>query len=451
MRPVERYSIGYNIARFWVRSTFKLVFYRSWKIRGLEKIDMTKPHIFAANHQNALMDALHLLVMLKAQPIFLARADMFKNKTLAKVLNWMKIMPVYRIRDGYESLQKNEEVFEQCAKVLAKGRSMIIFPEGNHGDQRNLRALKKGLARVAFGAEEARNFELGLEIVPVGLDYSHYEKFRAHVTISVGEPIPVAQFKDIYQSDAQKGLKALNEEIRRKIFPHMIHIPWGNIYDGVMGVRTLFGARFAAHNSLPYNTTFNRFDADKALISHIETALDKTPEKMEEICKKTATYSKILQRSKLREHIPANAPYGFFRIAKDLFLLLLGFPFFLYGLINNFHIFFVPEKLSKTLIKDRQFRSSVAYVLSFVAMVPIFFTLQTLIIHWVFEPWWAPWVYLLSLMPLGILAIQYSFLFKKTRARIGYSRQLRKQDPRLMKLLGLRTSLIEELDKLLLD
>lgn len=449
MKPVERYSIGYDVARFWVRWTIRIIFYRSLKVRGREKIDHRKPTIFAANHQNAMMDALHIAILLKAQPIFLARADIFKKKSLARVLNWMKIMPVYRIRDGYDSLQKNDEIFEQCAKVLAKGRSIIIFPEGNHGEQRNLRILKKGLARVAFGAEKARDYKLGLNVIPVGLDYSHYENFRTRVSISVGDPIPVKQFADIYEEDVPKGLKALNEEIRKNLLPHMINIPWGNIYEGVMGVRTLYGQRYSEKNSLPYKTTFNRFDSDKSLIRSIESALEKSPEKTEEICKKTATYLKILKRNKLREHIPANASYSFFRILRELFVLLIGLPIFLYGLINTFLIFFVPAQITKKFIKDKQFRSSISYVVGLVVMLPIFFTIQTLIIHWIFESWWAPWAYLISLIPFGIFAIQYSFWFKKTRARIGYSIQLRKKDPRLIKVLDLRKYLIEELDKLI--
>jgi len=451
MKPVERYSIGINAARNWVKFTSTYLFYRSWRVRGLEKIHPDKPHIFVANHQNALMDALNIGFLLKAQPVFLARADIFKNKPVARILNWMKMIPIYRIRDGFDSLQKNDEVFEQCARVLGKGMSLVIFPEGNHGDQRNLRAFKKGMARVAFGAEKARDYKLNLEIVPVGIDYSHYENFRARVTLSVGDPTPVALFAELFEENAQKGLKALNEEIRKTILPHMINIPWANIYDGVMGIRTLFGARYAAKNSLPYKTSFNRFDADKSLIRNIEIKLEKSPEKTEEICKKTATYFKILKRSKLRDHVPANAPYGTFRLFRNMLFLVIGFPFFLYGLINNFLIFLIPDKLSRSLIKDPQFRSSIAYVLAFVVLMPIFYIIQTLVIHWVFEPWWAPWAYLVSLVPFGLFAIYYSFWFKKARARFGYNHQLRKKDPRLLKLLSLRNNLIEELDQLLLN
>ncbi|MCK5821153.1 MAG: 1-acyl-sn-glycerol-3-phosphate acyltransferase [Bacteroidales bacterium] len=449
MKPVENYSVGINAARYWVRFTSIKLFYRSWKMRGLDNIDPNRPKIFIANHQNALMDALNVGFLLKAQPIFLARADIFEKKSIARIFNWMKMIPIYRIRDGFDSLQKNDEVFEQCARVLGKGMNLVIFPEGNHGDQRHLRAFKKGMARVAFGAEKARDNKLNLDIIPVGIDYSHYENFRARVTLSVGNPVAVEPFSELHKENAQKGLKALNEEVRKNLVPHMIDVPWKNIYDGVMGVRTLYGARYAKKNSLPYKTSFNRFDADKSLIANIGASLEKSPEKTEAVCKKTATYFKILNRSKLRDHIPANAPYGTFRLFRNLLFLTIGLPFFLYGLINNFLIFLIPDRLSRSLIKDPQFRSSIAYVLAFVVLMPIFYTLQTLIIHWTFDLWWAPWVYLLSLIPFGLFAIYYSFWFKKARAKVGYSIKSRKKDTGLMKLLDLRKSLIEELDQLI--
>jgi 1-acyl-sn-glycerol-3-phosphate acyltransferase len=449
MKPVDRYSIGYELARTWVRFTFKNLFYRSWKLRGLENIDFSKPILFAANHQNALMDALHLVLVSKAQPIFLARADIFKKKPIARILNWMKIMPVYRIRDGFDSLQKNDEIFQKCAKILAKGSSMVIFPEGNHGSQRNLRILKKGLARVAFGAEKATDFTLGLQVVPVGIDYSDYEKFRTRVTISIGNPIAVSQFKADFEEDVQKGYRALNDAIRVELEPHMIEIPWNDMYEGVMDSRTIFGKEFAEKNGLPYQSTFNKFDSDKKFIETIAEAHTKDPEQTVKTFKKIATYFKLLKRSKLRDHIPANAPYGFFKLFLDVILLIIASPIFLYGFLNHFLAFFVPDKLSRTLIKDRQFRSSVAYVLAFVVILPLTYLILGIVAQVIYDTWWITLVYLITLVPFGIFAIHYSFFFKKTIARIAYMRQLRRKNSKLMKILEIRSGILEELRQII--
>ena len=52
---------------------------------GVENINPDDHLIFAPNHQNALMDALAVLFTHKGQPVFLARADIFKKKAIASV------------------------------------------------------------------------------------------------------------------------------------------------------------------------------------------------------------------------------------------------------------------------------------------------------------------------------------------------------------------------------
>lgn len=449
MKPVEKYSYGYEIARFWVHITLRWLFYRKWKIRGLEKIDPKQPTIFAANHQNALMDALQIVMLSKAQPIFLARADIFKKRPVARILNWMKIMPVYRIRDGYDSLQKNDEVFEKCAAVLSNGNSLAIFPEGNHGDQRHLRMLKKGLARIAFGAEKVRDYKLGVRVVPLGIDYSHYENFRARVTVSIGDPIVVNDFSHLYREDVQKGYKALNNEISNRLYPHMIDIPWESVYDGVMATRTIFSERYREKNNLPGKSLLNRFDADKLLIDDIRGAYENNSEKATAILHETSAYLNKLKNLNLRDHIPAKEPYNFFTIFLQSVLLIVMFPLFLYGLLNNFHIFRIPGYLSRKLFKDPQFRSSVSYVLAFVVMMPVFYFLQTLVLALIVKTWWIPVVYLISLIPTGLFAIHYSFWFKKTRARWKFWWLKLRNNKKIIELINTRSGLISDIDTLL--
>ena len=99
---IEKYSAFYaivkSVANFWHNK----VFYRKVIIVGRENINPEDHLIYAPNHQNALMDALAVLFTQKGQLVFLARADIFKRNFLASILYFLKILPVYRIRDGYQ-------------------------------------------------------------------------------------------------------------------------------------------------------------------------------------------------------------------------------------------------------------------------------------------------------------------------------------------------------------
>jgi hypothetical protein len=113
------------------------------------------------------MDPLAVLFTRDNSPVvFMARADMFKSKVLASLLRFLKIMPVFRIRDGYENLGKNEARFNEAKEVFAGLQKPLPDAEGNHGDQHRLRPLVKGLFRIAFSAEEALKDGAHVRIVP---------------------------------------------------------------------------------------------------------------------------------------------------------------------------------------------------------------------------------------------------------------------------------------------
>ena len=221
---IEKYSAGYallkSVAGFWHNN----VFYRKVIVLGRENINPDDPVIFAPNHQNALMDALAVLFTHKGQPIFLARADIFKRKTIASILYFLKILPVYRIRDGFSSLKGNDEIFIKTIDVLKNKNGLVILPEGDHAGFRRLRQLKKGICRVAFQSDEATGFNLKIKIIPVGLEFSNYSRFRQVLTVAYGKPIEVSEYFDLYKVSPERALNELRSRLSDEMKGIMIHI-----------------------------------------------------------------------------------------------------------------------------------------------------------------------------------------------------------------------------------
>ncbi len=92
-----------NFLFYMIHPYVKAVFYKYYgkvEVTGQENIPRNEPVIFAPNHQNALMDALIMLFKSPQDIVFLARADIFNKKFLAFFLNSMKMLPVFRQRDG---------------------------------------------------------------------------------------------------------------------------------------------------------------------------------------------------------------------------------------------------------------------------------------------------------------------------------------------------------------
>ncbi len=107
---IERFSKRYAVLKSILKIWHNNFFYRRVIVLGRDNIDPNDNLIFAPNHQNALMDALAVLFTLKGQPVFLARADIFKKRFIASILYSFKLLPVYRIRDGFGTLKENDDI-----------------------------------------------------------------------------------------------------------------------------------------------------------------------------------------------------------------------------------------------------------------------------------------------------------------------------------------------------
>ena len=95
--------------------------YRKVVVKGKENIPEGEHYILAPCHQNAMMDPLVVLMVLNRPIVFLARADIFSKPVARFFLTWLKISPVYRIRDGRDQLSRNAEVFNTARESLERG------------------------------------------------------------------------------------------------------------------------------------------------------------------------------------------------------------------------------------------------------------------------------------------------------------------------------------------
>jgi 1-acyl-sn-glycerol-3-phosphate acyltransferase len=121
------------------------------------------------------------------------------------------MLPVYRMRDGYETLKLNDEVFLKTVDVIKNKNGLVILPEGNHDGHRRLRQLKKGICRIAFSAEEINDYNLNIRLIPVGLEFSHYYRFRQVLTVVYGKPIEVSEYIETYKVQIRQRLRMTSE------------------------------------------------------------------------------------------------------------------------------------------------------------------------------------------------------------------------------------------------
>ncbi len=154
----------------------------------MERVPTDRPVMILPNHQSALMDPLLYAAFAKGKPYFLTRSDVFQNPVLKWIFEGLRMMPVYRLRDGRETLGRNQEVFERCAALFSQGEQLLLFPEANHSLRRRVRPLSKGFTRI-LSQGYTQHPELDIAIVPAGMNYQAAARFPDRVAMFFGQPI----------------------------------------------------------------------------------------------------------------------------------------------------------------------------------------------------------------------------------------------------------------------
>ncbi len=423
------------------------LFYKVIVVEGKEHIPKDGPLIFAPNHQNALMDPLAVLFASSRQIVFLARADIFRNRFLRPVFHRMKILPVYRIRDGKDKLKHNEQSFDTVVELLAHGRSVGLFPEAEHSNKRHLLPLKKGVPRLAFLAEGKHAFKLGLKIVPVGIYYSHYESMGSVLHLKFGPPLAVSDFRDAFLESPQKAHLLMRDELSKALKSLAIDIrnlDWYETYDTILILRT---KKLAREKTPAKNFRVREFEARKEIIRRLDAQLEKQPERMESLRKKVSRFLAMARQFNIRGNLLAEPLRSMTRLYLATLLSLLSLPVFLYALVNNLPGYSILQRLIRRF-KDRQFHSSVKFLWG-AFFLPVFYLLQTMVVLLIFQNNWIALYYALSLPVTGLFAHWLYLRYKVVLGRWKLVRLRKKSPSQLHSFLELRKSIHNDVDHLL--
>lgn len=405
-KNIEKYDIFYQLLKKYVDFWHNYIYYRKVLAYGRDNINFSVPTIFAPNHQNALMDAMAVIGTLERQLIFLARADIFKNKVVARILYFLKMLPVYRIRDGFENLKQNDDTFLDTLRVMEHRNGVVILPEGNHANFRKLRQLKKGICRIAFQTAEASGFTKEINIVPVGLEYSHYWRFRQVLTVVYGRPINVSEYYDSYRENPNRAIVELRDRLSADMKKVMVHIDNEQDYEAINELRSIINEKYS--DSIRYPKLFR----DQRLVSRINELQASDPETYSDICTDTLAVRDMATKLQLtyRHLRKKRHPIGWLMLSSVFLVLTL--PLFLLGVALNILIFRISY-LQAIKSKDPAFISTARYGF-FLGFSFIFGPLYLVLALIFIKPWWIALLIFLMIPVAGILAWNWFLLYRRT-------------------------------------
>lgn len=391
----KRYGLLKAVAGFWHNN----IFYRKVIVVGRENINPDHHLIFAPNHQNALMDALAVLFTHKGQPVFLTRADIFRKKRIASVLYFLKMLPVYRIRDGFNSLRGNNEIFDKTVDVLRNKNGLVILPEGDHAGYRRLRQLKKGICRIAFMADEASGFQMKIKIIPVGLEFTNYQRYRQVLTVVYGKPLEVDEYHQLYRESPEIAINELRDRLADEMKMLMVHIDSQEDYEAIDELRSLVNGQYSD------DVKFPKLFRDRMLIDKLNNLKITNTSLYKKICTLTLKVKEKAKELKTDYVLLNKKKHSLVRLIPGLLGLIVTLPLFIYG--NFFTLFFlgIPNtQIHK--IRDIQFHSSIRYGIS-LGLALIFFPVFLIACLLIFSPWWLGLIIFITLPLSGLFAVNY--------------------------------------------
>jgi 1-acyl-sn-glycerol-3-phosphate acyltransferase len=187
-------------------------FFKTISVRNKEIIPQDGPLMILANHPSTFMDPIVITTILNRDVYYLAKGELFKSRLSRWILPKLNMIPVYRKQDDPKQMEKNKDTFEKCFEHLEKGGAILMFPEGTSITERKLRPIKTGASRIVLGAEERNQFNLGIKVITIGLNYDNPHRFNQQLYINIEQPIAAAFYKDQYLSDNFKACENLGSD-----------------------------------------------------------------------------------------------------------------------------------------------------------------------------------------------------------------------------------------------
>ena len=376
--------------------------YRKIEVTGKENIPTDGAVIIAPNHCNTLMDALVILQAFKDESVFGARADIFNKPFIAKIMTFVRILPMVRQRDGLRNVLKNNETQEIIVDTLENKVRFCMYPEGRHRPAHSLQTLGKGTFRAALAANSKFGDKMPVYIVPTGIEYGDYFRYRSTCLITFGEAINVTEFV--------KGLNVENEvqmiePLRKELASRMSKLITFIKDDEQLYNKWALTKMLAADKGLRYGD-FGRslhkgMLANREIVADIEKACEDKPEEMEKLLEKVAEFDKKRRKKGISIYSFRKKNEALNAVGKA-FAALIGLPYWIFSAMVSSPMW-LTYNLLRSKTRDKAFHNTVGFGVKLALGTILLITYAILAFCLL------PWPYALALTLLTIPSYSYFF------------------------------------------
>jgi 1-acyl-sn-glycerol-3-phosphate acyltransferase len=382
------------------------VYFRRVEVDGLENVPAKSPVIFVLNHPNALVDPAFLLCLAPRRVSFLAKAPLFKMPVIGFLVRALDSLPVYRRQDEGEDVLRNLETFAAARKLLAKGGTIGICPEGVSHDEPRLRPIKTGAARIALGAVSTGEVK-ELKIVPAGLYYTSKMTFRSAVLLHFGKSIEVTRTKLEENSNSPRAaVRELSDKIESALREVMLDAEHEEALHTIARAERIFSEEGSDAN----DSLAGELQLQQRFIKAYKVLRDHAPERLARLEARMTRFEEELKQAGV-DPDDLSPPSSTLDVLSHLitrgllFLLLIG-PATL-GLLIHYPAYRLGGFLSTRFYQDSDDVISTIKILSAMLLFPLTWLIVGLVTYR-FLGWITVLVALLLVPACGYAAIRFS-------------------------------------------
>jgi glycerol-3-phosphate O-acyltransferase/dihydroxyacetone phosphate acyltransferase len=382
------------------------IYFQRIEVTGLEHVPLDTPVIFVLNHPNALVDPVFLLCLAPRKVSFLAKAPLFRMPVIGYLVKALDSLPVYRKQDEGEDVTKNQETFVGARKLLAKGGTIGICPEGVSHDEPGLRPIKTGAARIALAAVATGEVS-NLKIVPAGLYYTSKTRFRSDALLYFGVPIKVEPVTlEPNGTPPREAVRQLSSQIERALREVILDARHEEQLQTTARAERIFSSE-SAHSA--GESLKDELRLQQRFIKAYSILLERQPERLRKLELRMLRFEEELNQAgmDLEELAPPGSTQKVFAIILQrsiLFLLMLGPS--LIGAIAHYPAYKLGGFLATRLSRDSEDVISTAKIISAMLLFPMTWLLIAIWVYTAFG--WVPAVLALAVIPIsGYIAIVF--------------------------------------------
>jgi 1-acyl-sn-glycerol-3-phosphate acyltransferase len=389
-----------------VRLALRIYFQRI-EVTGLEHVPSATPVIFVLNHPNALVDPVFLLCLAPRRVSFLAKEPLFRMPVIGYLVKALDSLPVYRRQDEGQDVTKNEETFRAARRLLAKGGTIAICPEGVSHDEPGLRPIKTGAARIALAAVATGEVK-DLKIVPAGLYYTSKTSFRSSALLYFGTPLTVNPVKlEDDGSPPRDAVRKLSNEIERALRELILDARHEEARQTIARAERIFSSEMRDGDS--DDSLTDELRLQQRFIKAYSILEGHQPERLRRLEQRMIRFEEELNQAGVdaEELAPPRSTSSVLKsiVKRSLsFLLMLGPA--LVGTVAHYPAYRLGGYLATKLSRDSEDIISTIKIMSAMLLFPLTWLILAVVGYSVFG-WWAAIAALLVVPVCGYLAIMF--------------------------------------------